>query len=135
MKLTKEMFDFEKYDYSFGALSANKEYINIVSGAWSQAYPSDEGGSPRIMRELKPPPRYILLNEGEILQEGEMTKKEALEVINKTHLYMELMKCGNQVADEIVGHKLPLPYPLTAKLLEAAKVMAAEVLKLEGAKE
>ncbi len=68
------------------------------------------------------------------MDEG-ITRKEALEIVGKTHLYMELMKCGNQVADEIVGHKLPLPYPLTAKLLEAAKVLAAEVLKLDEAKE
>ena len=63
-----------------------------------------------------------------------MTRKEALEIVGKTHLYMELMKWGNQVADEIVGHKLPL-YPLTAKLLEAAKVLADEVLKLDEAQE
>lgn len=60
-----------------------------------------------------------------------MTKKEALEIIGKTHLYMELMMYSNQMANEIVGHKLPLPYPLTMKLLEAAKVLAAEVVKLE----
>ena len=71
MKITAEMFDFEKYDYSFGAISADKEYANIVNGAWTQAYLSDEGGSMRIMRKLKPPPRYILLNEGEALQAGD----------------------------------------------------------------
>lgn len=60
-----------------------------------------------------------------------MTKKEALEIIGKMHLYMELMKCSNQVADEIVGHKLLLPYALTTRLLEVAKVLAAEVVKLE----
>lgn len=68
MKLTKEMFDFEKYEYSFGEISADKEYINTVIGAWTLAYPSGESGRLRIMRALKPPPRYILLNEGEALQ-------------------------------------------------------------------
>lgn len=61
-----------------------------------------------------------------------MTRKEAIEVIQKTHLYLELIKCTNQVAEDICGRKLPPQFPVTEKLLEAAKVMQAELIKLEG---
>ena len=45
-----------------------------------------------------------------------MTRDEADKIINQVHLYFELSKCTNQVADEIIGRKLPPPFPVTAKL-------------------
>ena len=71
MKLTAEMFDFEKYDYSYGTVAAGVEYLNTVSCGWMNTYPNVENERMRIMRTLKPPPRYILLNEGEKLQDGD----------------------------------------------------------------
>ena len=61
-----------------------------------------------------------------------MTRKEAIEVIQKTHRYLELTKCQNQVAEEICGRKMPPIFPVTEKLLQAAKALQAELVKLEG---
>lgn len=69
MKLTKDMFDFEKYDYSFRRMSTGDEYLNMVTATWLRAGQFDY--DLRITRVPKPPPRYILLNEGEKLQEGD----------------------------------------------------------------
>jgi len=72
MKLTKDMFDFEKYDYHLywaGGLKPGVEVFNINAQRWAeQVYPGD---SYNLVRILKAPPRYILLNEGEQLQEGD----------------------------------------------------------------
>ena len=72
MKLTKDMFDFEKYDYHLywaGGLKPGVEVFNINAQRWAeQVYPGD---SYNLVRILKAPPRYILLNEGEKLQPGD----------------------------------------------------------------
>lgn len=69
MKLTKDMFDFEKYEFFLSKLSAGDEYLNMVTATWLRAGQFDY--DLRITRVPKPPPRYILLNEGEKLQEGD----------------------------------------------------------------
>lgn len=63
MKLTKDMFDFEKYEFFLSKLSAGDEYLNMVTATWLRAGQFDY--DLRITRVPKPPPRYILLNEGE----------------------------------------------------------------------
>lgn len=69
MKLTADMFDFEKYDY-FGHLHLHPgecaEWFNSI-GQWVEVRGSCGG----LCRKPKPPPRYILLNEGEKLQDGD----------------------------------------------------------------
>lgn len=69
MKLTKDMFDFEKYDY-FDELKPEMEKGAEwfgYSGHWAPLTRHIIG----LCRKLKPPPRYILLNEGEKLQAGD----------------------------------------------------------------
>lgn len=66
MKLTKEMFDFEKYDY-FDRLPTGEYAECFDMGQWVEVHGPCSG----LCRKLKPPPRYILLNEGEKLQAGD----------------------------------------------------------------
>ena len=68
MKLTKEMFDFEKYDYF--------NHLHLPSGEHAEWFDMGQwfevrGPCSGLCRKLKPPPRYILLNEGEALQAGD----------------------------------------------------------------
>lgn len=63
------MFDFEKYDYFDNLhLSSGEhaEWFNSIS-QWVEV----RGPCSGLCRKLKPPPRYILLNEGERLQAGD----------------------------------------------------------------
>lgn len=76
MKLTADMFDFEKYEYFDSSTPKDGEWWDDQEKLWKKA-----GGwwGPSAMlyglcrkpRTPKPPPRYILLNEGEKLQEGD----------------------------------------------------------------
>lgn len=66
MKLTKEMFDFEKYDY-FDRLPTGEYAECFDMGQWVEVHGPCSG----LCRKLKPPPRYILLNEKEALQAGD----------------------------------------------------------------
>lgn len=72
MKLTADMFDFEKYDYHLywaGGLKPGVEVFNINAQRWAeQVYPGD---SYNLVRILKAPPRYILLNEWDPLKPGD----------------------------------------------------------------
>ena len=68
MKLTKDMFDFEKYDYF--------DHLHLPSGEHAEWFDMGQwfevrGPCSGLCRKLKPPPRYILLNEGEKLQAGD----------------------------------------------------------------
>lgn len=65
MKLTAEMFDFEKYEYAVESV-AGKEWLTSTEG-WVIGKAHGVG----LTRSPKPPPRYILLNEGEALQAGD----------------------------------------------------------------
>lgn len=70
MKLTKDMFDFEKYDYFAGSTFSGKDPVDVFHvGAWVP--PVDGACMYELARALKPKPRYILLNEGEKLQAGD----------------------------------------------------------------
>lgn len=69
MKLTKDMFDFEKYDYRFGYPCAGDQYL--LGDRWVDFHPLAQSNATAVLRTPKPPPRYILLNEGEKLQEGD----------------------------------------------------------------
>lgn len=69
MRLTKDMFDFGKYEFFLSKISAGDEYLNMVTATWLRAGQFDH--DLRITRVPRPPPRYILLNEGEKLQEGD----------------------------------------------------------------
>lgn len=77
MKLTKEMFDFEKYDY-FDELKPEMAKGTEWLDSWGDWAPLTKHtiSLPRALclcRQPKPLPRYILLNEGEMLQaEDEM---------------------------------------------------------------
>lgn len=68
MKLTKDMFDFEKYDYRFGYPSIKDEALFSGGSQWASP---DNNSHQGLLRTPKPLPRYILLNEGEKLQEGD----------------------------------------------------------------
>lgn len=64
MKLTKDMFDFERYDYFAGSTFSGKDPVDVFhAGAWVP--PVDGACMYELARALKPKPRYILLNEGE----------------------------------------------------------------------
>lgn len=65
MKLTKDMFDFEKYEYAVESV-AGKEWLTSTEG-----WVIDKAHGVGLTRSPKPPPRYILLNEGEKLQAGD----------------------------------------------------------------
>ena len=68
MKLTKDMFDFEKYDY-FTKWTPNSDYLcDVKSMLWQ---PPRDDLPDGLYRRKKPPPRYILLNEGEPLKRGD----------------------------------------------------------------
>lgn len=70
MKLTKDMFDFEKYDYFAGSTFSDRDPVDVFhAGAWVP--PVDGACMYELARAFKPKPRYILLNEGEKLQEGD----------------------------------------------------------------
>lgn len=70
MKLTKDMFDFEKYDYFAGTSFSGKDQVEVFhAGAWVP--PVDGVCTYELSRKTKPPPRYILLNEGEPLKRGD----------------------------------------------------------------
>lgn len=70
MKLTKDMFDFEKYDYFAGTSFSGKDQVEVFhAGAWVP--PVDGVCTYELSRKTKPPPRYILLNEGEPLKPGD----------------------------------------------------------------
>lgn len=70
MKLTKDMFDFEKYDYFAGSTFSGKDPVDVFhAGAWVP--PVDGACMYELARALKPKPRYILLNEDEKLQAGD----------------------------------------------------------------
>lgn len=71
MKLTKEMFDFEKYDY-FDCMTVadGGERLDRSRGFPGEWVPISEIHY-GLCRKLKLPPRYILLNEGEALQAGD----------------------------------------------------------------
>ena len=64
MKLTKDMFDFEKYDYFAGSTFSGKDPVDVFhAGAWVP--PVDGACMYELARALKPKPRY---NEGEKLR-------------------------------------------------------------------
>ena len=64
MKLTKDMLDFEKYDYFAGSTFSGKDPVDVFhAGAWVP--PVDGACMYELARALKPKPRYILLHEGE----------------------------------------------------------------------
>ncbi len=71
MKITAEIFDFEKFDYASQPDGVGWEYLN-TSGSWQPA--SGARAAPitsvraSLYRRLKPPPVFMLLNEGEALQ-------------------------------------------------------------------
>ncbi len=65
MKLTKDMFDFEKYDYQVCMTTS------VSDPEWSFVCRNNDETGLALYRKLKPPPRYILLNEGEKLQAGD----------------------------------------------------------------
>ena len=68
MKLTKDMFDFEKYEY-FTKWAPNSNYLcGIEPMRWQ---PPKDNLPDGLYRREKPPPRYILLNEGEKLEVGD----------------------------------------------------------------
>lgn len=70
MKLTKDMLDFEKYDYFAGSTFSGKDPVDVFhAGAWVP--PVDGACMYELARTCKPKPRYILLNEGERLQVGD----------------------------------------------------------------
>jgi len=70
MKLTKDMFDFERYDYAVNTPKHGDEYF--YNGAWWRYDQDSIGILPvAVWRTLKLPPRYILLNEGEPLKPGD----------------------------------------------------------------
>lgn len=72
MKLTKDMFDFEKYDYFAGSTFSGKDPVDVFHvGAYEWVPPVDGACMYELARALKPKPRYILLNEGEKLQAGD----------------------------------------------------------------
>ncbi len=71
MKLTADMFDFEKYDY-FDCLTVADGGERLdrscgFPGVWVPISETHYG----LCRKPKPPPRYILLNEGEKPQSGD----------------------------------------------------------------
>lgn len=68
MKLTKEMFDFEKYDYYTKWAPSSCYLSDVKSMLWQ---PPRDDLPDGLYRVNKPPPRYILLNEGEKLQFGD----------------------------------------------------------------
>lgn len=68
MKLTKDMFDFEKYDYYTKWAPSSCYLSDVKSMLWQ---PPRDGLPDGLYRVNKPPPRYILLNEGEKLQAGD----------------------------------------------------------------
>jgi hypothetical protein len=69
MKLTADMFDFEKYEYRWGYYkNAGDEALFGEGSQWTIPLGNS---TPALMRTPKPPPRYILLNEGEKLQKGD----------------------------------------------------------------
>lgn len=68
MKLTKNMFDFEKYDYRFGYPSIKDEALFSGGSQWVSP---DNNSHQGLLRTPKPKPRYILLEEGEKLQAGD----------------------------------------------------------------
>lgn len=68
MKLTKDMFDFEKYEY-FTKWAPNSNYLcGIEPMRWQ---PPKDNLPDGLYRREKPPPRYILLNDGENLRAGD----------------------------------------------------------------
>jgi hypothetical protein len=77
MKLTKDMFDFEKYDYFAGSTFSGKDPVDVFhAGAWVP--PVDGACMYELARALKPKPRYILLNEGEKQQVGDQQYMERM---------------------------------------------------------
>lgn len=68
MKLTKDMFDFEKYEYRIGYPSIKDEALFSEGSQWGRP---DNNAHQGLIRTPKPKPRYILLNEGESLKRGD----------------------------------------------------------------
>lgn len=76
MKLTKDMFDFEKYDYFDSSSPKDGEWWDDQEKLWKKAGgwwgPSAMlNGLCRKPRTPKLPPRYILLNEWDPLKPGD----------------------------------------------------------------
>lgn len=69
MKLTKDMFDFEKYDYRFGYPCAGDQYL--LGDRWVDFHPLAQRNATAVLRTPKPLPRYILLNEWDPLKPGD----------------------------------------------------------------
>lgn len=69
MKLTRDMFDFEKYAYRLGYPCAGDQYL--LGDRWVDFHPLAQSNATAVLRTPKPPPRYILLNEGEPLKRGD----------------------------------------------------------------
>lgn len=69
MKLTKDMFDFEKYDYRFGYPCEGDQCL--LGERWVDFHPLAQGHATTLLRMPKPKPRYLLLNEGEKLRPGD----------------------------------------------------------------
>lgn len=67
MKLTADMFDFEKYEYRWGYPTMADE----IRGYDSWVTPDLASATTTLLRTPKPSPRYILLNAGEMLQSGD----------------------------------------------------------------
>lgn len=74
MKLAKDMFDFEKYDYRWGYPTIADEILG--SDGW--VTPDLASANRTLLRTPKPPPRYILLNEGEKRQPGDQLLRQRL---------------------------------------------------------
>lgn len=74
MKLTADMFDFEKYDYEVSLACTDPQWQFLTRNhdgdlIWLRCSVNEVGYG--LYRRPKPPPRYILLNEGEKLQPGD----------------------------------------------------------------
>lgn len=97
MKLTKDMFDFEKYDYRWGYPTIADEILG--SDGW--VTPDLASANRTLLRTPKPPPRYILLNEGEQLQEGDERafryKDGHVEWVVAAKLVLGLRVCTNEI--------------------------------------
>lgn len=75
MKITAEIFDFEKFDYASQPDGVGWEYLN-TSGSWqpasgARAAPPITSVRASLYRRPKPPPVFMLLNPGERLQDGD----------------------------------------------------------------
>lgn len=101
MKLTKDMFDFEKYDYFAGSTFSGKDPVDVFhAGAWVP--PVDGACMYELARALKPKPRYILLNEGEKLEVGDQEAYMAYMSDGKLRWGVAL-KCVDQGAVVLAG--------------------------------